>query len=295
MKTVRFVQVDVFTDRPYAGNPLAVVPDAAGLTDDEMQRIASEMNLSETTFVTPPESGGSARVRIFTPANELPFAGHPSLGTACTLVRYGLVPAQSPLTTVVLELAVGPTPVDVTVVGGEPTVAVVHQGRPTFGEEIPRAEAAQVLGLDESDLEETLMPQVVSTGLAYAIVPLRNDHTLARAWFDFDRLAEFERRYACLYPFALTGDEEPFAEARCFAPLDGITEDPATGSAAGPLAAYLARNGLLLPATARVVAQGQHVRRPSRLTVSVSGDGREITDVLVGGGVVPVLTGELTI
>ena len=289
------IQVDVFTDQAFAGNPLAVFPEAERLSDEEMQRIALEMNLSETTFVTPPESGGDARVRIFTPATELPFAGHPSVGTACVLVQLDRVPRQTPVTTVVLELNVGPTPVDVTVIGGRATAATVHQGPPAFGEEIPRQEAAAVLGLQPSDLDEELSPRVVSTGLAYAIIPLRNTRALAQAWFDVDRLAEFERRYASLYPFALTGDEEPFAEARCFSPLEGIVEDPATGSAAGPLAAYLAKAGLLPPGAARVVAQGRHVRRPSRLTVSVTLEGVRITDVLVGGGVVELMTGELQI
>ncbi len=288
------IQVDVFSDEPLAGNPLAIFPEAEGLSDAEMRRIATEMNLSETTFVTAPAAGGDARVRIFTPAVELPFAGHPSIGTACTLVSTGRVVAQEPLTEVTLELKVGPTVVDVTVREGRAVAGVVHQGAPAFGEEIPRAAAAAVLGLQESDLDEELVPRVVSTGLGYAIIPLRNTRTLASAWFNFDLLAEFERRYAPLYPFALTGDEEPFAEARCFVPLAGIVEDPATGSAAGPLAAYLSREGLLAPGAARVLAQGQHARRPSRLTLSVTTEGNHISDVLVGGGVVPVMTGELT-
>ena len=289
------ILVDVFSDGPLAGNPLAIFPDAEGLSDVEMRRIATEMNLSETTFVTAPAAGGDARVRIFTPAVELPFAGHPSIGTACTLVSTGRVAAQEPVTEVTLELKVGPTVVDVTVRDGQGVAGVVHQGVPAFGEEIPPAAAAAALCLQESDLDEELVPRVVSTGLGYAIIPLRNPRTLASAWFNFDLLPEFERRYAPLYPFALTGDDEPFAEARCFVPLAGIVEDPATGSAAGPLAAYLAREGLLAPGAARVLAQGQHARRPSRLTLSVTTEGSHIVDVLVGGGVVPVMTGELTI
>jgi trans-2,3-dihydro-3-hydroxyanthranilate isomerase len=295
VKSLRMIQVDVFSERPFAGNPLAVFPEAEGLSDESMQQIATEMNLSETTFVTAPEAGGDARVRIFTPAVELPFAGHPSIGTACTLVSAGRVAAQEPVTEVTLELNVGPTVVDVTVRAGQVVAGVVHQGPPAFGEEIPREAAAAVLGLQVSDLDEELTPRVVSTGLSYAIIPLRNTRTLAASWFNFDLLPEFERRYAELYPFALTGDEEPFAEARCFAPLAGIVEDPATGSAAGPLAAYLSREGLLGPGVARVLAQGRHARRPSRLTISVTTEGTHITDVLVGGGVVPIMTGLLSL
>jgi trans-2,3-dihydro-3-hydroxyanthranilate isomerase len=295
MRTYRFYQVDVFTERAFAGNPLAVFPEAEGLSDDEMQAIAREMNLSETTFVTPSEGQGDVRVRIFTPGRELPFAGHPSIGTACTLVRLGIVPATGPTTPVVLGLGVGPTPLEVTVRDGEPVSAVLHQGAPEFGEEIPRREAAAVLGLQESDLHEELDPLGVSTGLLYAIIPLRSTRTLAQAWFRLDLLGDFERRYGDLYPFALTGDDEPLAEARCFGPNEGIIEDPATGSAAGPLAAYLARHGLLPLGSKRVIAQGRHTGRPSQLTVSVEGEGNHFRDVLVEGGVVPVLSGELTL
>jgi trans-2,3-dihydro-3-hydroxyanthranilate isomerase len=295
MTTLKMYQVDVFTDRSLAGNPLAVFPHADGLSDEQMQAIAKEMNLSETTFVTPPESGGDARVRIFTPGMELPFAGHPSVGTACTLVRLGQVAMREPVTRVVLELGVGPTAVDVWVHGGVPTGAAVHQGPPLFGKQIPRGRAAAVLGLQESDLHDRLAPCVVATGLAYAIIPLRDPSTLARAWFALDLLPEFESRYAELYPCALTGVEEPYAEARCFSPAAGIVEDPATGSAAGPLAAYLAREGLLAPGETRVLAQGDYMGRPSRLHLSVSAAGDRLVDVVVGGGVVPVMEGELTL
>ena len=160
------IQVDVFSERPLAGNPLAIFLEAEGLSDQQMQQIATEMNLSETTFVTAPQAGGDARVRIFTPAVELPFAGHPSIGTACTLVSSGRVAPQDPVTEVTLELNVGPTVVDVTVRGGQAVAGVVHQGAPAFGEEIPGDQAAAVLGLQVSDLDEELAPRVVSTGLA---------------------------------------------------------------------------------------------------------------------------------
>jgi trans-2,3-dihydro-3-hydroxyanthranilate isomerase len=199
VKSLRMIQVDVFSERPLAGNPLAVFLDAEGLSDQQMQQIATEMNLSETTFVTAPQAGGDARVRIFTPAVELPFAGHPSIGTACTLVSEGRVAPKDPVTEVTLELNVGPTVVDVTVRGGRAVAGVVHQGAPAFGEEIPRDQAAAVLGLQISDLDEELAPRVVSTGLSYAIIPLRNTRTLASAWFNYDLLADFERRFAELY------------------------------------------------------------------------------------------------
>jgi trans-2,3-dihydro-3-hydroxyanthranilate isomerase len=295
MRTYRFVQVDVFGCGPFTGNPLAVFPAAQGLADGEMQAIAREMNLSETTFVTEPMGGGDVRVRIFTPGTELPFAGHPSLGTACTVVRLGLVPLVAPVTAVRLELNVGPTLVDVHIEDGEPAHAVVHQGAPHYGAHIPRAEAAAVLGLTEDDLHPELLGRRVGTGLDYAIIPLRDTEALRRAWFVMDRLPAFEETYAELYPFAFTGEEEPFAEARCFAPAAGIVEDPATGSAAGPLAAYLADEGVLLPGETKILAQGQYTGRPSRLEIGVAGEPGALTDVLVGGAVVPMIVGELTL
>jgi trans-2,3-dihydro-3-hydroxyanthranilate isomerase len=296
MRTYRFVQVDVFGTEIFAGNPLAVFPEAQGLSDAEMQAIAREMNLSETAFVTPAEGEGDVRVRIFTPVVELPFAGHPSLGTACTVVRLGAVPAREPFTPVVLELNVGPTLVDVEVRDGAPVAAVVHQGAPHFGaQQIIKEEVAPVMRLHYSAMHAYLPPLVVGTGLDYTIVPLRDVDALADAWFDLELLPEFERKYAGLYAFALTGADDPLAEARCFAPLEGIPEDPATGSAAGPLAAYLARVGLLKPGEMRMLAQGRFAGRPSRLSMQVLGSRRAMTDVLVGGGVVPVLAGELTL
>jgi trans-2,3-dihydro-3-hydroxyanthranilate isomerase len=294
VRTYRFVQVDVFGSRPFAGNPLAVFYDAAGLSDQEMQSIARETNLSETTFVTPPETGGDIRVRIFTPGVELPFAGHPSVGTACAAVRLELVPMREPVTDVTLELNVGPTLVEVQVQDGQPLSGVVHQGAPRFGSPIPRDEAAAVLRLTAGDLHPDLHPQVVGTGLDYAIVPLRDTEALARAWFDLELLPGFEQRYAGLYVFAMAGTDGRYAEARCFAPLEGIPEDPATGSAAGPLSAYLVANDLLALGQERVIDQGAHAGRPSELTVCVLGDGSAITDVTVGGGVVPMMSGELT-
>ena len=294
-KTYAMVQVDVFTDRPLGGNPLAVFPQAKGLTTSEMQAIATEMNLSETTFVTAPRADGDATVRIFTPETELPFAGHPSVGTACVLVHLGLVSAVEPRTPVVLELGVGPTLVEVEVREGRAVGATVHQGPPRFVAEVPRAVAAAVLGLSVDDLHADHAPAVVGTGLDYTIVPLRDRATLGRIVLDLARVPAFEDAYAELYPCAFGEGDDPWVEARGLFPLCGIPEDPATGSAAGPLAAYFARAGALAAGETRVVLQGAHIRRPSRLHVSVEATGGEITNVLVGGGVAMVMTGELSL
>jgi len=295
MKTLEMIQVDVFTDRPLAGNPLAVFPRAQGLATEEMQAIATEMNLSETTFVTAPRADGDAAVRIFTPETELPFAGHPSVGTACVLVDLGLVAAVEPRTPVVLELGVGPTLVEVDVRDGEAVGATVHQGPPRFVAEVPREAAAAVLGLSVDDLHADHEPAVVGTGLDYAIVPLRDRATLGRIVLDLERVAAFEEAYAELYPCAFGDGDDPWVEARGLFPLCGILEDPATGSAAGPLAAYFARAGVLVSGETRVVLQGAHIRRPSRLHVSVEASGDRFADVLVGGGVATVMSGVLTL
>ena len=226
MRKLPFVQVDVFTDRPFAGNPLAVFPEAEDLTAVQMQAIASEMNLSETTFVLPPEGDGDARVRIFTPALELPFAGHPSVGTACELVRLRLVDVYEPVTHVTLELGVGPTIVDVAVVDGEPVSATVHQRPPVFHAPAPRGSVAAVLGLDVDDLHPEFDPVPVDTGLCYTIIPLVSQRTLARVSLDLQLAGDFERRHAEIYPCAFTGQDEPWVEARGLFPFAGITGGP---------------------------------------------------------------------
>jgi trans-2,3-dihydro-3-hydroxyanthranilate isomerase len=295
VRRYRFIQADVFTEVIFGGNPVAVFPDAEGLSDDEMQKIAREMNLSETTFVLPPEAGGDARVRIFTPAQELPFAGHPSVGTAWELVRRGMVPAREPLTRVVLELGVGPTQVDVEVRDGRPLTGAAHQGPPSFCRPVPRDRTAAVLGLSAGDLDDELDPVPVGTGLTYTIVPLASQGALGRLRLDLRLLPDFEREHGEPYAFAFTGHDEPWVEARGLFPLAGIAEDPATGSAAGPLAAYLVNVGLLARGERRVVLQGARIGRPSLLTVMVVGEPGGDDDVVVGGGVRPVLEGELNL
>jgi trans-2,3-dihydro-3-hydroxyanthranilate isomerase len=295
VRSFRFHQVDVFADRPLAGNPLAVFPEAEGLTVAEMQAIAREMNLSETTFVTPANGRSDARVRIFTPTTELPFAGHPAVGTAWLLVRLGAVAPRSGVTPVVLELGVGPTLVEVETVGGVAVGATVHQGPPRFLGEVPRPAAAAVLSLAVDDLDPALPPALVGTGLEYVLVPLRSGEALGRCRLDPSLLGDFEHEHGEVYPSAFTGEEDPWVEARGLFPAAGIPEDPATGSAAGPLAAYLARAGRLAVDQRRVVLQGARMGRPSLLTVAVAGSGGRFDDVLVGGRVQPVLRGELTL
>jgi trans-2,3-dihydro-3-hydroxyanthranilate isomerase len=274
---VGFRLVDVFTEVPFAGNQLCVVPDPpAGLDADTMQRLAREIGFSETTFVT--ETGpGTYRMRIFTPASELPFAGHPTLGTAFTLVAEGRVTTPVTQTT-----AAGDVPVEIDMGAGW---GWMRQFPPAFGPEFADAEiVARAAGLALDDLAPGLPLQVISTGLGPLLVPVRDDDMLRSAVRDDAACAEATRRSGgeCLYLFAIRGDGD--VRARMFDAMFTIGEDPATGSAAGPLGVYLASRGLAgMPGTC-VVAQGEQVGRPSFIHLDVRPDG-DTWAVRVGGGV----------
>jgi trans-2,3-dihydro-3-hydroxyanthranilate isomerase len=303
MKEYRFVQVDVFTDQPFGGNPLAVFPEAEGLATEEMQQLAREMNLSETTFVFPPRAkGADFRVRIFTPAAELPFAGHPVVGTHWVLAHLGRVALQEPVTQVHFELGVGVLPADLHVAGGQVERVVMTQSRPTFCAVLEDvAELAEGLGLPPDAITGTGWPvQVVSTGVPQMMVPIRSlDQVQA---LDASRLnvAALSRvcRAAgteCVMVFTFeTECPDATVHVRMFAPLLGVPEDPATGSANGALGAYLVHHRAVPvtePTTHILSEQGAELGRPSMLHVEVDSKGEEITAVRVGGQVVPVAEG----
>jgi trans-2,3-dihydro-3-hydroxyanthranilate isomerase len=272
---VSFRIVDVFTPRPLAGNQLCVVPQPDGLEGATMQALASEIGFSETTFVTAAD-GDRYAMRIFTPDEEIPFAGHPTLGTAFVMVREGRV--TSPATQVV---AAGEIRVEVDLESG---TAWMTQLPPSFAPPFDDRElVARAAGLTTEDLDPDLPVQVVSTGLPPLLVPVRDLDTLRRARIDQPLVAEACARSNAeeLYLFAV---HEAGVTARFFGPTAGIVEDPATGSAAGPLGAYLAANGLAgLPGSVTVF-QGEQVGRPSELHLEVTPEG-ESWRVRVGGGV----------
>ncbi len=278
MTSRAFVQVDVFSATPFRGNPLAVVLDGDGLSTEQMQRFANWTNLSETTFVTAPtDPAADYRVRIFTPAVELPFAGHPTIGTAFTLASEGRIGASAVQTT-----AIGDVPVEVDLDAG---FAWMTQRPPRFGAEFDAREiVAAAAGLEVTDLHPHQPMQVVSTGLGPLLVPIRDEAALRRA----ERIESACRRATeasggeCLYLFAIRGDGDVMA--RMFDAGLGVGEDPATGSAAGPLGAYLASRRLAGMPGQAVVAQGELVGRPSFLHLDVRPDGDSWT-VRVGGGV----------
>jgi trans-2,3-dihydro-3-hydroxyanthranilate isomerase len=274
---VSFRFVDVFTEVPFAGNQLCVVPDPpADLSSELMQTIAKEIGFSETTFVTEIRPDGY-RVRIFTPSEELPFAGHPTLGTAFTLASEGRITTPCIQTTVG-----GEVPVDVDLETG---FGWMTQFPPAFRDEFDDRELlATACGLHVQDLHPELPAQVVWTGLDWLMVPIRDEATLRRAERNESACTEVAGKSASagLYLFAVRGDGDVMA--RMFDPYFGIGEDPATGSAAGPLGAYLSARGLAGMPGRMVVAQGEMVGRPSFVHVDVSAADDAMV-VKVGGGV----------
>ena len=305
MRSYRFVQVDVFTPRPFGGNPLAVFHQAGGLTAEEMQQLAMEMNLSETTFVLPsrvPEA--DFKVRIFTPTAELPFAGHPVVGTHWVLAHLGRVDLREPVTTVRFELGVGVLPADLHVVGDRVERVVMTQDRPTFHAVLEDVgELIAALGLSSEAITETGLPvQVVSTGIPQMMVPVRRLVEVQRLASDLLDVATLTRvcRTAgtdCVMVFSLeTESSEATVHTRMFAPSLGVPEDPATGSANGALGAYLVRHRAVPvtePTTYITSEQGLELGRPSTLYVEVDSRGEEVAGVRVGGQVVAIAEGEV--
>ena len=278
MRVFRYVVADVFTDTPLAGNPVAVLTDARGLEDDEMQRLARETNLSETVFVLPKEGDGHARIRIFTPGIELPFAGHPTLGTAFVLGA----PLQ--LIEIRLETKAGVVPVTLEREGARIVFGRMLQPVPkweAFGDEAALLEA---LGLERSELPVELY----DNGARHVFVGLRSEADIAALRPDLNALSELEAVVG-VYCFAGSGTRW---KSRLFAPAGGVSEDPATGSAAGPLAVHLSRHGRIGFGDEIEITQGVEIRRPSTLFARAEGSGDRIDRVEVGGSAVTVAHGE---
>jgi trans-2,3-dihydro-3-hydroxyanthranilate isomerase len=286
-----FVQVDVFTSRPLEGNALAVFTDARGLSGDEMQAIARETNLSETTFVLPDPAappGAPVRVRIFTVGEEVPFAGHPTLGTAAVL-RGG-----SGAREVALALDVGRIPVTFED-RPDGTFGEMRQRDPVFGQVHARDEVARALGVAPDELDPAWPIQTVSTGLAFAIVPFRRLATLRGLRPDWTRVDAWLARTDARFCYLVSRETvDPAAKLHARMIFYG-GEDPATGSAAGCCAAWMVRHGVAASGEAALLEQGLEARRPSRIHVRASAGGAGATDVRVGGHVVEVARGELAL
>jgi len=308
MRTYRYLHYDVFTDIAFEGNQLAVFPEPAGLTSEEMQTITREMNFSESTFVFPPEGAGTdVRMRIFTPAEELPMAGHPVIGTTFALVREGVIAARRE--SFVFGLGVGPTPVSLTWTGPMLDFAWMTQKNPEFGGRLAdRAGFAAALGVDPGDLVDA-PPQVVSCGLPYLVAALKTRRAVDAVALDVRAYNTVCRAAGLgdvpLFVFTTEARREPETRptteveavySRMLAPGFGIAEDPATGSASGPLACYLHEYRLVDRArlSHAISLQGVQMLRPSRIHVSLDTSGDTITRVRVGGRSVLVGEGKLT-
>ncbi|HTF35379.1 MAG TPA: PhzF family phenazine biosynthesis protein [Myxococcota bacterium] len=270
--------VEVFTAERFGGNPLAVFPRAEELYPELMQRFAAELNLSEATFVMPSTRRDcDYRVRIFTPRSEIPMAGHPTIGTAFVLGHGDRVVFEEGVGPVLVERATSPS--------GAP-IWRMTQPRPRFGPRLEdRPAVAAALGLDARELEAKLPIFAVATGLPFLMVPLRDLEALARARLELERWKSLGEQARDLLPFPFVQVAPTRFRCRMFAPQAGIAEDPATGSAAGPLGAYLVAQGVIpAGAPARLECeQGIEMGRPSRLYVEVDGTPSDIPAVRVGG------------
>jgi trans-2,3-dihydro-3-hydroxyanthranilate isomerase len=298
-----FHTVDVFTDRQFGGNQLAVFPDARGLSEARMQDIAREFNFSETTFVLPPRQSAHTRaVRIFTPGGELPFAGHPTIGTAHVLAAIGEIPLEGAATQIVLEEGVGPVPVTITSTNGTPTFAQMSVAKlPEVGPACPDADTlTDLLTLEHSDIAGGAMaPEGVSCGLPFLFVPLRNRDAVRRARIHPERWERaLKGQWAEMVMVFAMDPERPGSQvrARMFSPGIGVPEDPATGSACAALGGYLAARAAARDGTLRWrVEQGFEMGRPSIIDVEADKRGGAITSVRVGGTTVMVTEGTLTL
>jgi trans-2,3-dihydro-3-hydroxyanthranilate isomerase len=300
MPQLDYCIVDVFTEHALAGNPLAVVMNTVGLSSERMQEIAREFNLSETTFVerrgAAIEQAEGVRVRIFTTQEELPFAGHPTLGTASVLKM--CAPETVRGDTVLLALKVGPVPVqfEANRTGSEAIFGTMTQHDPEFGAEPDRAAVARLCGLSVDDLDGSAAPQVVSTGSPFVIVPLGSLGALGRLRVNHDEAAGFLGDHGARWFYVLAAapdrDQNGAKSYRARMQFYG-GEDPATGSAAGCAISYLVGRGMVAPGERIHLRQGIEIGRSSDLFLSARRESARVTDVRVGGSTVRVAKGQL--
>ena len=292
MKPYRIIYLDAFTAEPFSGNPCAVLPQADGLTDRQMQKIAMETNLSETAFVFPSDKA-AVKVRYFMPRKEIPFAGHPTIATAMMLAQEGMIPGGQSTAVVDFEFNIGVLAVEIHLdAAGQPLKAIMTQQKPSFGPEVAGQELTRCLGLAEIDLTGQAPGQVVSTGVPFLIVPVTGMDVLKKVRVDRPLFLSLLKRIGvdAAYLFCLDGfEKDTDAHGRLFNSAAG-SEDPFTGSAAGCMGAYIARYGLC-PGRVLTVEQGHLMGRPGQGTVEIIGSVDNIESVKVGGCAVKTLDG----
>lgn len=295
MMKLSYYLLDVFSSHQFGGNPLAVFPDADQVSTALMQKIASELNLSETTFIQQPTSAESdCTVRIFTPRSEVPMAGHPTIGTAWTILRHALLQPRRP-DTLVFDEGVGPIEVGFEMRDSLPHGVVMHQPLPEFGQVIDRELSAQILSLSTDELLENCPAQFVSCGLPILIVPLRSLDAVGRAVLRPDVMEQGLSDVECREVFVFSCETtRPSTNVHCrfFAPRFGVPEDPATGGAHGPLGSYLVKYGL--SDGKRIQSeQGIEMGRPSEITVRIEHEAGNINKVQVAGDCAEVGAGQI--
>ena len=290
-RRLAMAQWDVFSSKALEGNSLAVFFDARGLSDAEMQSIAKEMNLSETTFICPrdpaTESERGVRVRIFTVQEELPFAGHPTLGTAFALR------GESGAAEVTLDLNVGKVPVRFEAGNGQPTFGEMTQMDPTFGTQHDREAVARATGLRVEDFDSSLPIETVSTGVPFTVTPLKSLSVIQDVRIDFNRVSEYLAKAGGKFLYFVARDTiDP--EARLHARMIFYNgEDPATGSAGGCATAWMVAHGVAAPEERVLIEQGIEMQRPSRIFVRASRRDNRVVNVRVGGNAIEVMRGEV--
>jgi trans-2,3-dihydro-3-hydroxyanthranilate isomerase len=292
IRRLPFVQLDVFSNRLFEGNPLAVFLDGRGLSDEEMQALAREMNLSETTFILPREaaveSTRGVRVRIFTVQEELPFAGHPTLGTAFQLR------GSTGMREVALDLNVGKVPVRFEEKPGQPVFGEMTQIDPKFGERHDREAVVRACGLVDGDIDPSLPIETVSTGVAYTVVPIRGLKIMSALHVDMRGSQEYlDRSEGKFFYFVCRETVDPAAKLHARMMFYN-GEDPATGSAAGCAAAWMVAHEVARADERVLIEQGVEMKRPSRIFVRASRKDDRVVNVRVGGNVVEVLRGEVS-
>ncbi len=290
-RRLAMTQWDVFSSVPLEGNSLAVISDARGLSDSEMQAIAKEMNLSETTFIFPREQEvereRGVRVRIFTVQEELPFAGHPTLGTAFALR------GESRTEEVALELNVGKVPVRFEDSSSEPTFAEMTQIDPAFGVVHDREAVAAATGVSLDDFDASLPIQTVSTGVPFTVAPLKSLAAIQKLQVDSRRAAEYLEKAGGKFLYFVARETVDPAAGLHARMIFYNGEDPATGSAAGCTAAWMVQHGVAEPDKRILIEQGVEMQRPSRIFVRASRRDNRIVNVRVGGNAIEVIRGEV--
>ncbi|MDJ0735925.1 MAG: PhzF family phenazine biosynthesis protein [Nostocaceae cyanobacterium] len=293
MNMLNYYIVDVFAEQKYAGNQLAVFTNAANLDGEQMQKIAKEINYSETTFITSPqEKSGGYDVRIFTPGQEIPFAGHPTLGTAYILQEAII---QKSVEKIILNLGVGQIPVTINYANGSPEWLWMQQNPPTFHSKFTAEPIAEILQLDVNEIDSRFPIQEVSTGLPFIIVPLKSLADIKKIKLNKDKYFQFinDTLAKCILVFCPeTYYQENHLNVRVFCDYVGVPEDPATGSANGCLAGYLVEHSYFDSQEINLrVEQGYEIGRPSLLLLKAAKNNMSI-DVRVGGKVIMVAKGE---